>query len=384
MAFTNSGLVNYTNISPFRNSPRNQSTITKIVVHHMAGVLTMDQFDLIVHTPGRNMSSNYAIDCNGKIGLFCPESDRSWCSSSAWMDNQAVTIETSNSTLGPAWEVSAPVYERLVTLCTDICKRNNISRLVFTGDTSGSLCFHYMTAQTECPGPYLKARASDLCNRVNANLSNPLYVTPTGIPDSSYNTAFQYAQTGDYNVNPDYTQITPYLVTVDRYTDSINTTQLKDIKVIGMLIEAGYLYDLSHVEQSSYVSPKLDSQVKQAKSADISYGLFAYVRSRNVEEATEELKWLRIYIQKYVPPFGVWLKLEFTSSKAMNDMIIAKYKDILERSGLKGKIGFYVTREQLDKVSWDIWQEDFLLWLVDPVTDISSIEQILTPEFFDL
>lgn len=201
---------------------------------------------------------------------------------------------------------------------------------------------------------------------------------------TSFPNAFNYALTGDYNVNPDYTQITPYLVTVDRHTDSIDTTQLKDLKVIGMLIEAGYLYDLSHVEQSSYVSPKLDSQVKQAKSADISYGLFAYVRSRNVEEATEELKWLRIYIQKYVPPFGVWLKLEFTSSKAMNDMIIAKYKDILERSGLKGKIGFYVTREQLDKVSWDIWQEDFLLWLVDPVTDISSIEQILTPEFFDL
>ena len=384
MAFTNSGLVNYTNISPFRNSPRTQSSITKIVVHHMAGVLTMEQFDSIVHTPGRDMSSNYAIDCNGKIGLFCPESDRSWCSSSAWMDNQAVTIETSNSTLGPAWEVSATVYERLVTLCTDICKRNNISRLVFTGDTSGSLCFHYMTAQTECPGPYLKARANDLCKRVNANLGNSSYVTPIGIPNSSYNTAFQYAQTGEYSINPDYTEINSYIVSVDRFTSSIDTDKLNELKVIAMFIEAGCLYDVSHVEVENYVNPKLDVQVKTAKEGNITYGLFAYVRSRTVAEATEELKWLRIYIQRYVPPFGVWLKLELTSSKATNDMIVAKYKDILERSGLKGKMGFYVTREQLDKISWDKWQEDFLLWLIDPVDDITDIEQILDPTFFDL
>lgn len=350
----------------------------------MAGVLTMEQFDSIVHTPGRDMSSNYAIDCNGKIGLFCPESDRSWCSSSAWMDNQAVTIETSNSTLGPAWEVSATVYERLVTLCTDICKRNNISRLVFTGDTSGSLCFHYMTAQTECPGPYLKARANDLCKRVNANLGNSSYVIPTGIPNSSYNTAFQYAQTGDYSVNPDYTEINSYIVSVDRFTSSIDTDKLNELKVIAMFIEAGCLYDVSHVEVKNYVNPKLEVQVKTAKEGNINYGLFAYVRSRTVAEATEELKWLRIYIQKYVPPFGVWLKLEFTSSKATNDMIVAKYKDILERSGLKGKMGFYVTREQLDKVSWDKWQEDFLLWLIDPVDDIIDVEQILDPTFFDL
>lgn len=385
MAFTNSGLVNYTNISPFRNSPRTQSTITKIVVHHMAGILTMEQFDTIVHTPNRNMSSNYAIDCNGKIGLFCPEADRSWCSSSPWMDNQAVTIETSNCSLAPNWEVSATVYERLVALCTDICKRNNIPKLVFTGTTSGSLCFHYMTAQTECPGPWIKARANDLCNRVNANLGNPSYVTPTAysISDST-TTAFQYAQTGDYSLNPDYTQINSYIVSVDRFTSSIDTDKLNDLKVIAMFIEAGCLYDKSHVEVKSYVNPKLDIQVKTAKDGNINYGLFAYVRSRSLAEATEELKWLRIYIQKYVPPFGVWLKLELTSSKPTNDSIVAKYKAILTRSGLKGKMGFYVTREQLDKISWDKWQEDFLLWLVDPVEDITEIEQILDPTFFDL
>lgn len=201
---------------------------------------------------------------------------------------------------------------------------------------------------------------------------------------TSFTTAFQYAQTGEYSINPDYTEINSYIVSVDRFTSSIDTDKLNELKVIAMFIEAGCLYDVSHVEVKNYVNPKLDVQVKTAKEGNITYGLFAYVRSRTVAEATEELKWLRIYIQKYVPPFGVWLKLEFTSSKATNDMIVAKYKDILERSGLKGKMGFYVTREQLDKISWDKWQGDFLLWLIDPVDDITDIEQILDPTFFDL
>jgi len=80
----------------------------------------------------------------------------------------------------------------------------------------------------------------------------------------------------------------------------------------------------------------------------------------------------------------VWLKLDLVGSVAMNDMIIEKYQDILWRSGLKGKIGFYVTRDQLSKVSWDKWQETFYLWLVDHISDMSEMNQLLTPEFFDL
>ena len=74
---SNSSLVTYTRISPNRNSPRNQP-ITKITVHHMAGVMTVEQFGNIVANPSREMSANYAIGNDGRIGLFCPEADRSW------------------------------------------------------------------------------------------------------------------------------------------------------------------------------------------------------------------------------------------------------------------------------------------------------------------
>lgn len=183
MAFTNSPLVSMVSISPNRSIGRYDivngvkvapiTKITKITIHHWAGVGTLDTFKNIVMNPGREMSANYAIDVKGDIGLFCPEADRSWCTSSQWNDNRAITIEVSNSAYGDAtgWPISDASYKALIKLCVDICKRNGIPKLEFTGDKNGSLTFHYMYAATGCPGPYIKARAQQICNDVNAQLN---------------------------------------------------------------------------------------------------------------------------------------------------------------------------------------------------------------------
>lgn len=185
MAFTNSSLATYTRISPNRNSPRNQP-ITKITIHHMAGVNSIEEFGNIVAPTARQMSSNYAIGNDGRIGLFCPEQDRSWCSSSSWNDNRAITIEVSNSAYGDAsgWPVSSAAYNSLIKLCVDICKRNGIPKLTFTGDQNGSLTFHYMFAATACPGPWIKARAQEICNKVNAQLTTPTTTPTPVVPDN--------------------------------------------------------------------------------------------------------------------------------------------------------------------------------------------------------
>lgn len=147
--YTNSPLVEYTNISPYRNSPRNQP-ITKVTWHHTGGVCTLEQFDAIVHKKGRNMSANYCVDKDARVGLFCPESDRCWCSSSAWNDNRAVVLEISNSRTGEPWPISDKVYKKCIELTVDICKRNGIQKLTYTGDKNGSLTFHRFYAATGC------------------------------------------------------------------------------------------------------------------------------------------------------------------------------------------------------------------------------------------
>ncbi len=186
MAFTNSPLVNMTRISPNRNSPRNQP-ISKITIHHMAGVNSIETFANIVASPAREMSSNYGIGNDGRIVLTCPESDRSWCSSSPLNDHRAITIEVSNSSAGGDWPISNAAYNSLIKLCVDICKRNGIKKLYFDGTPNGSLTFHYMFAATACPGPWIKARAQEICNKVNAQL-NTTTETPKPTPTPSTST----------------------------------------------------------------------------------------------------------------------------------------------------------------------------------------------------
>lgn len=148
--FTNSPLATYKRISPNRNSPRTEDKITKIIVHHMAGVGSVESFGEIVANPARQMSANYAIGNDGRIGLYCEEKDRCWCSSSRWADNRGIAIEVSNSRLGEPWPVSKKAWESLVNLCADICKRNGIPKMTYTGDTNGVLMFHRWFAATGC------------------------------------------------------------------------------------------------------------------------------------------------------------------------------------------------------------------------------------------
>lgn len=202
---------------------------------------------------------------------------------------------------------------------------------------------------------------------------------------SSLMNAFDYAQSGTLvDIQPNYKEIDCYLITLGRNSPNVDFNRLKDIGVVAVLIEEGSLYDVTHKENSVYVSPKLDTQVRQAIESKIPYGLFTDVKAQSIAEANRELSWLRIYTSKYVPPLGIWLNLHLTKSRLTNDSIIARYKEVLDAAGFHGKMGFYVTRQQLNQITWSKWKKDFLLLLIDHVNHISEIETLLTPEFFML
>lgn len=166
---SNSKLVSYTKLSPNYN-PRGNNKILKITPHHMAGKLTLEQCYNAVTSRGG--SSNYGIDVNGKIGLFVEEKNRAWTSSSPENDYVAVTIEVANDQIGGNWHISDKSLNALITLCTDICKRNGIKKLNFTGNKKGNLTMHKYFAPTACPGPYLASKFPYITSEVNKRLSN--------------------------------------------------------------------------------------------------------------------------------------------------------------------------------------------------------------------
>lgn len=168
---SDSPLVAYTRISPNSNNPR-ANRILKVTPHHMAGNLTLEQFGAIVANPKRQMSANYAIESSGRIGLFCREANRSWCSSSPTNDHMAITVEVANDGGAPNWHVSDKAIAALIDLCTDVCKRNGLDKLVFTGTAAGTVTEHNYFTPTACPGPYLQSKLPYITNEVNRRLQN--------------------------------------------------------------------------------------------------------------------------------------------------------------------------------------------------------------------
>lgn len=166
---SDSSLVTYKRISPNRNSPRNHK-IDKITIHHMAGNLSLEACGNIFADSANEKSSNYAIDSQGRVGMYVEEKDRSWCSSNRENDHRAVTIEVANDSRGPDWHVTDKALASLIELCVDICKRNDIKELNFTGDRYGNLTMHKYFAATACPGPYLGGKFPYIAEEVNKRL----------------------------------------------------------------------------------------------------------------------------------------------------------------------------------------------------------------------
>ena len=172
---SNSPLVNFTRISPNRTSPRNH-VIDTITIHCVVGQLTVESLGAGFATTERRASSNYGIGKDGRIGMYVEEKDRSWCSSSRDNDNRAITIEVASDSKYP-YAVNDAAYKSLINLLVDICKRNNIKKLLWKNDKSligqvskQNMTVHRWFANTECPGEYLYSRYGQIADDVNARL----------------------------------------------------------------------------------------------------------------------------------------------------------------------------------------------------------------------
>ncbi len=169
---SNSSLISYAHLSPNADFPRTQK-IETITIHHMAGNLSLEKVGELFSKRDYNASSNYAIDSQGNIGLFVEEANRAWSSSNRENDNKAITIEVADDDeANGQWHVSRDAFDALVDLCVDICRRNNIDKLIYTGDAQGNVTLHSMFSDTtDCPGPYLTSQIPQLVNRVNVQLA---------------------------------------------------------------------------------------------------------------------------------------------------------------------------------------------------------------------
>ena len=179
MAYTNSPLVSYTRLSPNHSGQRTHG-IDRITPHCVVGQLSAESICGCFTSPSREASCNYGIGKDGKIALCVEEKNRSWCSSSSANDQRAVTIECA-SDLNHPYAMTTAVYNSLVKLCTDICKRNGKKKLLWLGDKNKTLNYspksdemvltvHRWFASKSCPGDWLYSRLGDLASKVTIKL----------------------------------------------------------------------------------------------------------------------------------------------------------------------------------------------------------------------
>ena len=192
MAYTNSSMVVYTKLSPNHSGQRTHC-IDRITPHCVVGQCSVETLGSIFAPTSRQASSNYGIGADGRVGMYVEEKNRSWCSSSNANDQRAVTIECASDTTEP-YAFRDVVYQTLIKLCVDICKRNGKKKLLWLGDKDTTLAYtpkademvltvHRWFANKSCPGNWMYARMGDLASKVTAELGGaaqePAKVTGT-------------------------------------------------------------------------------------------------------------------------------------------------------------------------------------------------------------
>ena len=187
MDYTNSKMVSYTKLSPNHSGQRTHN-IDRITPHCVVGQLSCESICGCFTSPSRQARCNYGIGKDGRISLCVEEKNRSWCSYSNAIDQRAVNIDC-DSVMSEPYAMNSAVYNSLVKLCVDICKRNGKKKLLWLGSKDKTLNYapksdemvltvHRWFANKSCPGNWLYARLDDLAAKVTANLGGSS-VTPS-------------------------------------------------------------------------------------------------------------------------------------------------------------------------------------------------------------
>lgn len=191
MGYTNSPLVSYTKLSP-NNSGTRTENICFFTPHCYVGQASVEDAGTWFAQTETKASCNYMIGKDGRVALIVPESQRSWCSSSKWNDQRAVTVECASNKTHP-YAFNTTVYMKLIELATDVCRRNGKKKLLWFADKGKSLSYkpaenemlitvHRWFANKACPGDWLYSRLGDVAMKVNAALGSS--VTPEAIPET--------------------------------------------------------------------------------------------------------------------------------------------------------------------------------------------------------
>lgn len=184
--FTNSSLVDCIVKSPNFTEVKDRK-LNRITPHCVVGQLKAENIGACF-PKGRQASCNYGIGTEGRVCLIVDEKNAAWTSSSSENDQQAITIECASDKESP-YAFNNVVYNKLIDLCIDICKRYNKKSLIWIKDKDKALAYqckndemlltvHRWFKNKSCPGDWMFARMGELAQLVTDTLNGKQITRP--------------------------------------------------------------------------------------------------------------------------------------------------------------------------------------------------------------
>ena len=119
--------------------------ITHVVIHHNAGILSINQIWQVWQT--REASAHYQVESGGRIGQLVWDRDTAWHAASQTINRQSIGIEISNNTGSPGWGISETAIEEAAHLTAAILVYYKLG-----SPASGrNIRWHREFASTSCP-----------------------------------------------------------------------------------------------------------------------------------------------------------------------------------------------------------------------------------------
>lgn len=120
--------------------------IRYVVIHHNAGMLSIDQIWQVWQT--REASAHYQVTIDGQIGQLVNDSDTAWHAANLTRNQESIGIEHANSGGAAAdWPISEKTREEGAHLVAAICRYYGLGRPAWGVNVRP----HSETGQTSCP-----------------------------------------------------------------------------------------------------------------------------------------------------------------------------------------------------------------------------------------
>lgn len=124
---------------------RGGKKIEAVVIHHNAGVLTVDQIWQVWQT--RPASAHYQVQSDGIIGQLVWDDNTAHHAANWDMNQRSIGVEISNLAGAPGWPIAAKALEEGAHLVGAICFVKKLGR----PGTGGNVRYHSEFTSTSCP-----------------------------------------------------------------------------------------------------------------------------------------------------------------------------------------------------------------------------------------